>query len=141
MPAITIRRRVYYDDTDGGGLVYHTNYLKYMEHARSEFFNARGYAPWNVTRDFQVLFVVANLSIRYLAPARLGDLLEVEAEVKKLAGVTVNFRQRIWLFDELSGKRDTELANAKVRVVCLRTDNMKPTRIPVSIQESMLSER
>lgn len=140
MPATTIRRRVYYDDTDGGGVVYHTNYLKYMEHARSEFLNARNFAPWKISSEFGVLFVVSELTVRYLAPARLGDELEIDVVIEKIAGVTVYFKQRIWLLNPLTAERENELANADVKVVCLSSDQFKPVRIPTKIQESILSE-
>jgi acyl-CoA thioester hydrolase len=140
MPSISIRRRVYYDDTDGGGVVYHTNYLKFMEHARSEFLHARGYAPWKIADDFGVLFVVAGLTVRYMAPAKLGDELEIEAVIKKIAGVTVYFEQRVWLLNELTAGRENELTYADVKVVCLSRDHFKPVRIPSAIQESILSE-
>jgi acyl-CoA thioester hydrolase len=140
MPSITIRRRVYYDDTDSGGVVYHTNYLKFMEHARSEFLNARGYAPWSIEEKLGVLFVVAKLTVSYLASAKLGDQLEVEAVIKKVTGVKVFFEQAVWLLNSDTGKRETKLTHADVKVVCLKTNSMKPTRIPSEIQESILRE-
>ncbi|MBN1379304.1 MAG: YbgC/FadM family acyl-CoA thioesterase [Gammaproteobacteria bacterium] len=135
-----MRRRVYYDDTDSGGVVYHTQYLKFMEHARSEFLDARGYAPWLITEKFGVQFVVTELTIRYLAPARLGDQLEIEAVVKNIAGVTVYFEQSVWLLNATTKVREIELARADVKAVCLGADNFKPARIPSEIQESILSE-
>ena len=140
MPRISIRRRVYYDDTDSGGVVYHTHYLKYMEQARSELLDSRGFAPWHIAERYGVLFVVAELNVRYLAPARLGDQLEVEAVIDKVAGVTVFFKQSIWLMNAVTGKRETELTRADVRVVCLSSGEFKPARIPSEIQESILSE-
>lgn len=140
MPSITIRRRVYYDDTDGGGVVYHTNYLKFMEHARSEFLDVRGYAPWIVNKEHRVLFVVADLTVRYLAPARLGDELEIEAELIEASAVTVKFKQKVWLLDVETKSKIRELVSADIKIVCLHADTFKPTRIPSKIQESILSE-
>ncbi len=140
MPSITIRRRVYYDDTDGGGVVYHTNYLKFMEHARSEYLDVRGFAPWQVSEQHQVLFVVAGLNVRYLAPARLGDELEIEATLDNVSGVSVSFKQSVWLLDAENKQRTNVLTQADVKVVCLHAESFKPTRIPLEIQESILSE-
>ena len=141
MPRICIRRRVYYDDTDSGGVVYHTHYLKYMEQARSELLDSRGFAPWHMVERHGVVFVVAELNVRYLAPARLGDQLEVEAVIDKVAGVTVFFKQTIWLLNAATGERETELTRADVKVVCLDSERFKPVRIPSELQESILSER
>lgn len=88
--------RVYYEDTDAGGVVYHANYLKFMERARSEFLIDRGCSVVECEQKFGVIFVVRNMEIDFILPARLGESLTVEIEVIKLGKVGVQMKQSIY---------------------------------------------
>jgi acyl-CoA thioester hydrolase len=139
MPLFRIHRRMYFDDTDSGGVVYHTHYLRYMEHARSEYLLLRGFGPKFLDDEFNIVFAVTDLQARYLSPARLGDLIEVSAEIQSLKSATVVFKQTASLLDE-NGSCVRKLVTAEVRVVCLNSKTFKPTRIPSTIEESFLRE-
>ena len=139
MTEFNIRRRIYFDDTDGGGVVYHTQYLRYMEHARSDFLIECGFGPQFLIENFNVMFAVTDLSVRYLAPARLGDLIEIDAVVQSLKGATIVFKQSAYLLDS-ENIRTGELVSAEVKVVCLSSKSFKPVRIPSIVEESILRE-
>jgi acyl-CoA thioester hydrolase len=118
--------RVYWEDTDGGGVVYYANYLKFLERARTEWLRARGFAQTELMKDPGVIFVVANLSVDYRRPARLDDTLDVTCDVALDGNVCLQFAQSI--------KRGGEvLVEASVRVACLDAQSFKPKRIPAGI--------
>jgi acyl-CoA thioester hydrolase len=126
--------RVYWEDTDGGGIVYYANYLKFLERARTEWLRARGYAQSALLRDEGIVFAVVKVEIDYRRPARLDDALTITCEAKAKGSATVEFQQSIY--------RDTPeelLTTAQVRVVCLDAGNLRPTRLPPFIIEEMLS--
>ena len=112
--------RIYYEDTDCGGIVYHANYLKFAERARSELFFARGMKP----EVGGYSFVVRNIQARFLAPAKLGDLVWVGAIPIEIRGASLKLLQEVRLGDA-EGK---ELALLEVEVVCLKEG--KVARIP-----------
>lgn len=107
--------RVYYEDTDFSGAVYHANYLRFMERARTEFLRARGIEQGAVLAgetDEKFGFVVRAMTIDFLRPARMDDLLSVETRVEKLGAAALDLDQRVMRGDEL-------LASARVRVACV----------------------
>ncbi|MBN2721837.1 MAG: YbgC/FadM family acyl-CoA thioesterase [Campylobacterales bacterium] len=91
-----MRFRIYYDDTDAGGIVYHANYLKFCERARSELFFARGSSPAIDGGHF----VVKHIDADFIKPAKLGDMLEVSHEILKLGGASLELKQEIWKDEE-----------------------------------------
>lgn len=137
MSEFSIRRRIYFDDTDGGGVVYHTNYLKYMEQARSEMLIQQGFGPKYLDDELDTVFAVTDLTARYRAPARLGDLIEVTATVQDVKSIVVTFTQIAYSLNE-DNERDRELVQAEVKVVCLNSKTFKPARIPAILEESVL---
>ena len=88
--------RVYYEDTDTGGVVYYANYLKFFERARSEWLRSAGIAQQVLTEQEHVMFVVKNAAIDYHLPAKLDDQLEISVRVEKLGKASVNFYQEAW---------------------------------------------
>jgi acyl-CoA thioester hydrolase len=128
---------VYWEDTDGGGVVYYANYLKFLERARTEWLRARGFSQTDLLKDLGMIFVVANLSIDYRRPARLDDALDITCDVETDGSVCLRFAQQI--------RRGSEvLVEASVRVACLDAQSFRPKRIPAgiaaSIHESISSE-
>jgi len=123
--------RVYYEDTDAGGVVYYANYLKYLERARSEALRRLGVDQMALMRDSAIAFAVRRVEIDYLQPARLDDELTVEVVVESISRVSMTFRQRI-----LRGP-DVLLASALAQVVCVNTDRFRPTGIPVELLEKI----
>jgi len=115
--------RVYYEDTDAGGVVYHTGYIRYFERARTEWLRARGYSQQRLAQEEGVLFTVVDLGIRYRRPARLDDLLEV---VTRAAGAGASV-----LFAQAARGSDGELlAEGEVRVACVDVRTFRPRRLP-----------
>jgi acyl-CoA thioester hydrolase len=116
--------RVYYEDTDAGGVVYHANYLKFLERARTEWAERKGYGmAWQ--QQQACFFVVAKVSIDYLVPARLGDHLEIVTELCSRKRVSMVFKQII----RLASARDVILCSAEVVVVAVN-QHIKPVRLP-----------
>ena len=122
--------RVYYQDTDAGGVVFHAQYLAFMERARSELLNARGIDLARFTERHGVLFVVHELTVKFHQPARLNDMLSVGADVVKLGGASLVFRQTV----ERSG---TLLVEAEVKVALIDRSRMKPARLPEELQRAL----
>ena len=127
-PHFTLAVRVYWEDTDGGGVVYYANYLKFLERARTEWLRSRGFAQTDLLKDPGIIFVVANVSIDYLRPARLDDSLDITCDVEADGTVCMRFAQRIRRGDEV-------LAKASVRVACLDAQSFRPKRIPAGIAQ------
>ena len=102
--------RVYYEDTDASGRVYHANYLKYLERGRSNLIYQSKYNHQELLKKFNIIFVVKNLNINYLRPAFFEDILEVQTSLNQLSRVKLNFNQKIF--------RNTELlVDAEVMVI------------------------
>jgi len=120
--------RVYYEDTDFSGRVYHVSYLRFLERGRTEWLRLRGLEHREIAGSSGVVFAVRNLRIDYLAPALLDDLLRVETQVTGFRGASIDFVQRIFR----GGK---ELATATVLVAAIRDG--KPSRIPDSLRRMM----
>ena len=123
-----IEKRVYYHDTDAGGVVYYANYLDFLEEARTLFLEER-----KIACHVEFLYAVRECSIKYLCPARYGDILICDAQVSKLTAAQIFFDQKIYL------KTDKKLiAEAKVVLVSLNKE-FKPVIIPEPIRERILS--
>jgi acyl-CoA thioester hydrolase len=115
--------RIYYEDTDAGGIVYHTNYLKFCERARSEVFFSRGMVP---TQSSKSGFVVRNIKADFLATSKLGDILEVKSEILTLKSTSLVLLQEVW-------KDEVKIFSMEVLLVYI--DGEKPKRIPVTFRE------
>jgi len=116
--------RVYYEDTDAGGVVYHANYLRFFERARTEFLRSLGVEQDDLRRRYGILFVVRSVQVEYVKAARFNDALSVSVEVEQLKSASLHFRQ-------LAMRQDDELVcEARVRVVCLVAETFRPTAIP-----------
>jgi acyl-CoA thioester hydrolase len=128
--------RVYYEDTDAGGVVYHSNYLKYFERGRTEWLRALGYSQAALARDPGIVFTVVSLSIQYGSPARLDDLLTVRSGVREAGGASVLFEQRLLRAD--GSADDRPLATAEVKVACIGAATFRPCRLPESLRKELL---
>jgi acyl-CoA thioester hydrolase len=118
--------RVYYEDTDAGGIVYYANYLKFFERCRTEWLRALGVDQTQLARDEGLQFVVAQLKCRYLRPARLDDELRIEARPAIVARCSLHFDQRALRGAEV-------LAQAQVKLACVDVRSGRPQRLPDSI--------
>ena len=122
--------RVYYEDTDSGGVVYYANYLRFLERARTEWLRAKGFEQTALAREHSVVFVVTALSIEYRRPALFDDLLAVTVEPAEVGASRVILLQRV-----LRGAE--EIVAASVRLGCVNTVTFKPVRIPGSVAGKM----
>jgi len=122
--------RVYYQDTDAGGVVFHAQYLAFMERARSELLNEAGIDLGRFAERHGLLFMVHELAVKYHRPARLNDMLSVSAEVVKLGHASLVFRQRV--------ERDGELlVEAEVTLALVERGRMRPARIPEELEQAL----
>ena len=118
--------RVYYEDTDAGGVVYYANYLKFTERARTEWLRARGFEQTDLANAHGIVFVVRSFAIEYLKPARFDDALRVTVELIKVGAGQIDLIQRVV-------REDEELACAQVKIACVKLATMRPVRIPREI--------
>jgi acyl-CoA thioester hydrolase len=124
--------RVYWEDTDGGGIVYYANYLRFLERARTEWLRSLGYSQQALARDPGIVFAVISLSVEYRKPARLDDELVITCEPNPEGAVTLRFAQRIYR-DEIGAaavSRRGLLLEADVRVACVDAATLRPKRLP-----------
>jgi acyl-CoA thioester hydrolase len=119
--------RVYYEDTDAGGVVYYANYLKFTERARTEWLRACGFEQTDLARLHGVVFVVRSAAIDYLKPARFNDSLQVTVELIKVGAGQIDLVQRVLRND------DDLLAKSAVKIACVGLTTMRPTRIPKAL--------
>ena len=123
--------RVYYEDTDLGGVVYHANYLKFMERARTEWLRSLGFEQDALRDHHGVLFVVVDADLHFRRPARFNDELTVSAEVKKRTAASLTLHQVV------QGPDGTELCSGDIRVACIDADTFRPRPLPDEIQREM----
>ena len=123
--------RVYYQDTDAGGVVFHAQYLAFMERARSELLNANGIDLARFVERHGVLFVVHEIHVKFLLPARVNDMLSVSAEVVKMGRASFVFRQKVERGAEL-------LVEADVSLALVDRNRMKPARMPAELEQALL---
>jgi len=122
--------RVYYEDTDAGGVVYHASYLCYLERARTEWLRALGYSQARLKQEESLVFTVVGMTLDFLKPARLDDLLSVRSHVRLAGGASVEFEQEIL--------RDADrILAATVRVACLDAASFRPRRLPDALRGSL----
>ena len=126
--------RVYFEDTDAGGIVYYVNYLKFMERARTERLRSLGFAQSQLAEE-GLLFVVHSVSARYLAPAKLDDQLLVSAEVIELNRASLRFRQQVRRVADC-----VVLCEGQFLVACVRADNFKPRAIPEALRAAFATD-
>lgn len=121
--------RVYWEDTDAGGVVYYANYLKFLERARTEWLSALGLEQDRLAREEGVVFVVRRVEADYLKPARFNDRLRVESRLRALKRASLEMAQQIWRADEL-------LLEAVIKVACVEHVQFRPARIPPIVTQA-----
>jgi acyl-CoA thioester hydrolase len=116
-------QRVYWEDTDAGGVVYYANYLKFMERCRTEWLRFLGVDQLRLRLDRRLQFAVVSVAVDFLLPAVLNDEIIVTAELERLSGATISFKQTIM-------RGEDQLIDASTRVACLDSGTLKPRAIP-----------
>ena len=130
-PAFSFTLRVYWEDTDAGGVVYHASYVRFLERARTEWLRASGHDQTRLRAEGDRLLVVRAMRLDFLAPARLDDLLTVTVTPVGARGASLRCRQAIRSGEHL-------LLEADVEVACLRASDFRPTRIPAGLLADLL---
>ncbi len=125
-----LTQRVYWEDTDAGGVVYYANYLRFLERARTDWLRSLGLQQERLRHEAGWVFVVAHVDARYLKPARLDDLLDISADILQLERASVLFGQQVRRGNEL-------LLDAKVRAACVDAQSFKPRRLPPDLIEQL----
>jgi len=144
MPAITpepdfrLALRVYWEDTDAGGVVFYANYLKYFERARTEWLRSLGHEQERLRAEHGTMFVVTDTTVRYRSPARLDDLLDVTVRVQHAGRARMSIQQQVWRRDE---QESVLLAQGTIRIGCVSwsggAGTFRPQRIPISISNAI----
>jgi acyl-CoA thioester hydrolase len=126
--------RVYWEDTDAGGVVFYANYLKFFERARTEWLRGLGFSQEHLRTDTGAMFVVADTSVRYLSPARLDDLIEVTVAPRDVGRASMSVHQQAW---RSGGAAPVLLAEGEIRIGCVDAGTFAPRRIPTAILEAL----
>jgi acyl-CoA thioester hydrolase len=133
MPSVfTWTVRVYYEDTDAGGIVFYANYLKFFERARTEWLRAIGVGQDQLKHEENALFVVKSTQVDYHAPARLDDELKLTLDIEKIGRASVLFTQQAWRGEQL-------LTSAHVKVGCVDAAGLRPRSLPPAVAAKMLA--
>jgi acyl-CoA thioester hydrolase len=119
--------RVYYEDTDAGGVVFYANYLKFFERARTEWLRTAGYSQQTLAQSSGFIFVVKNTSVDYISPARLDDELKLTVVVEQLRNASLSFIQEAW---RIQGNQQRLLARGSITIVCVDASHFRPHPIP-----------
>lgn len=122
--------RVYYEDTDAGGIIYHANYLKFMERCRCEWLNDLGYSVVRLQQEYDVNFVVADASIKFHAPGKLFDSLTVTCEILQLRKVQMTLQQKIYNGEKL-------LCTGVIKLATLHQTSYKLVALPEALRETI----
>lgn len=123
--------RVYWEDTDAGGIVFYANYLKFFERARTEWLRAKGCSQERLRVETGIAFVVTDTAVRYLRPARLDDVVEVTVEVTRIGPARLSIEQQAW--HRAVDAEPRLLAQGTIRIGCIELGTFKPCRIPNEI--------
>ena len=132
--------RVYWEDTDGGGIVYYANYLRFLERARTEWLRAHGHSQQELARSAGLLFTVVSLRVDYRAPARLDDELLISCEPQAEGAASLRFLQRIYRAGPPVVRSHALLVEANVRVACVDVRTLRPRRLPEFLLEALAAE-
>ncbi len=128
--------RVYWEDTDAGGIVFYANYLKFFERARTEWLRALGVSQQALRNETGGMFVVSETSVKYHRPAKLDDQLRVTASLAEAGRASLVIAQQAWLTHD-AGAPDTLLCEGTIRIGWVDASSLKPARIPSSVLERL----
>ena len=131
-PPFNHRLRVYWEDTDAGGVVFYANYLKFFERARTEWLRASGYSQEALRVERGLMFIVAETQARYLRPARLDDQIEVTVQPLHTGRAGMSLAQQAWRVATPDLPRDL-LCEGQIRIGCVDAGTFKPSRIPTDL--------
>jgi acyl-CoA thioester hydrolase len=133
-PDFTWTIRVYYEDTDAGGVVFYANYIKFFERARTEWLRSAGVSQQNLKHENGVMFVVKNTAVDYHAPARLDDELKLTVVVERLGSASVQFVQEAWRY---TSEQPELLATGRIKIGCVDAAGFRPSAIPDDVLQKI----
>ena len=128
--------RVYYEDTDAGGVVYHANYLRYRERARNEWLRDMGHPVEQIVAQEKKLFVVRSLEMKFVRPARLSDELSVSAEVVLAKKASMQLRQEVRRGASELGEASELLVSAMIELAMVDSEHFRPVRLPEYLRQN-----
>jgi acyl-CoA thioester hydrolase len=128
--------RVYWEDTDGGAIVYYANYLRFLERSRTEWLRSHGHSQQQLAAEAGILFTVVSIQVDYRSPARLDDELEITCEPRPEGAASLRFAQRVYR-KAAGGAAPVPLVEADVRVACVDARTLKPRRLPQFLREAV----
>lgn len=126
--------RVYYQDTDTGGVVYHGSYFNFMERARYEWLRDLGFTVDNMLQSHKMIFLIRSLSIEYFKPARLDDLLDITVEVMEIGRSRITLQQQIL-------REQKVLAEATVHAICVGAETLRPISVPAALRQQIAESK
>ena len=137
--------RVYWEDTDAGGVVFYANYLKFFERARTEWLRALGVGQQQLREQTGAIFIVSNTALRYRAPARLDDRLDITVRVVETGRASMTLQQQAWKLPPIpacpasnpAGKDCSLLCEGTIRIGCVDANTFRPCRFPLQITEAL----
>ena len=133
-PPFRHRLRVYWEDTDAGGVVFYANYLKFFERARTEWLRALGVGQQALRDSTGAIFVVTDTRVRYRAPARLDDELSVTVQLQQRGTASMTIVQQAWRID---AGAEVLLADGEIRIGCVDHGTFRPRRIPIEVTQTL----
>ncbi len=123
-------QRVYFEDTDAGGVVYHAQYIKFFERARTEWLRHLGFTNSDLERKYKMLFVVSEIAVEFIKPAKLDDAINISVAIENLGRVRVTFHQEIRRGEDI-------LVRARITVATVASESFKPVEIPTDVRKKM----
>ena len=133
-PGYDCSARVYYEDTDAGGVVYYANYLKYFERARTEWLRSLGVSQQAMSEQEGLMFIVRSTAMDYHAPARLDDLLTIHSRLLRIGRVIIEFEQQAWRGNVTSGEL---LVTGQIKVGCVDRQSLRPAAYPAALHAQL----
>ncbi len=127
--------RVYYEDTDSGGVVYYANYLKFMERARTELLRSVGFEQDQLQQELGIIFAVHSANIQYKKPAKFNDELNVLTSISRIGKASIYFTQSVY-----QSATENLLVDAEIKIACLNAKDFSPQGIPLSITQKITTE-
>ena len=132
----TFNERVFYDATDAAGVMYQADYLRFMDHARSDFLHANNFDLGQILTEDAMVFAVANINIQYHAPAKLGQMLSTTAQIIQLGRASISFHQTVCREQQHNSTLETlKLATAEIKLVNVNTETFRPVAIPSALRK------
>ncbi len=136
--AFSFTLRVYWEDTDAGGVVFYANYLKFFERARTEWLRAQGLGQQQLRDDTGAIFIVTDTALRFLLPARLDDLLRVTVQPVESGRASMRLAQQAWR-DNAGDSAPSLLCEGQIRIACVDATRFAPRRFPLQITQALSS--